>query len=155
MNIFLEFYRHYLHSTAKSALTQSLSISEQVQKLGEGIEILNKELQNQVLEKHNDLLQQANHASKLEDILNTMNSHVENLFANADRLKVQITNPYHALENHTKVLSRLHLASHILRQVSRIQQLSKRLNLTNDPVQKATVLQELGEYQLLYATSCT
>ncbi|XP_065163267.1 conserved oligomeric Golgi complex subunit 5 [Atheta coriaria] len=140
-----EFYRHYLHSTAKSALTQSLSISEQVQKLGEGIEILNKELQNQVLEKHNDLLQQANHASKLEDILNTMNSHVENLFANADRLKVQITNPYHALENHTKVLSRLHLASHILRQVSRIQQLSKRLNLTNDPVQKATVLQELEQ----------
>lgn len=53
--------------------------------------------------------------------------------------------PYNALETHTTVLERLHLASHILRQVTRIQQLSKRLSNTNDPVQKATVLQELEQ----------
>lgn len=41
-------------------------------------------------------------------------------------------------------MGRLHLASHILRQVNRLQQLSKRLSNTNDPVQKATLLQELG-----------
>lgn len=56
--------------------------------------------------------------------------------------------PYNALETHTKVLGRLHLASHILRQVNRIQQLSKRLSNTNDPVQKATILHELGKYDL-------
>lgn len=44
------------------------------------------------------------------------------------------------------MLGRLHLASHILRQVNRIQQLSKRLSNTNDPVQKATILHELGRY---------
>lgn len=58
---------------------------------------------------------------------------------------IQIVVPYNALESHTKVLERLHLASHILRQVTRIQQLSKRLSNTNDPVQKATVLQELEQ----------
>lgn len=107
--------------------------------------MLTKELHKQVLEKHEDLLTQANHATKLETVLNTMNMHVQNLFANAERLKNQITVPYESLETHTKVLGRLHLASHILRQVNRIQQLSKRLSNTNDPVQKATILQELEQ----------
>ncbi|XP_017779416.1 PREDICTED: conserved oligomeric Golgi complex subunit 5 [Nicrophorus vespilloides] len=140
-----DFYKPFLHSAAKSSLNKSLSITEQVTKLGEGIELLTKELQKQVLEKHDDLLKQANHATKLENVLNTMNNHVENLFANAERLKTQIAGPYEALESHTKVLSRLHLASHILRQVSRIQQLSKRLSNTSDPVRKATILQELEQ----------
>lgn len=56
----------------------------------------------------------------------------------------QINGPYDVLETHTKVLSRLHLASHILRQVNRIQQLNRRLSNTNDPIQKAVLLQELG-----------
>ncbi|KAJ8954370.1 hypothetical protein NQ318_011043 [Aromia moschata] len=140
-----EFYKSFLCSQSKAALTHSLTITEQVKKLGEGIELLNQELQRQVLEKHNDLLQQANHATKLEAVLNTMNIHVQNLFANAERLKTQITVPYNELEKHTKVLGRLHLASHILRQVNRLQQLSKRLMTTNDPVQKATILQELEQ----------
>lgn len=127
-------------------MTKCLSITEQVKKLGEGIDLLTKELQKQVLEKHDDLLQQAHHANKLENVLATMRTHVENLVANAERLKLQIIVPYQALESHTKVLGRLHLASHILRQVNRIQQLSKHLGNTNDPIQKANVLQELGKY---------
>lgn len=62
----------------------------------------------------------------------------------------QITLPYNELEKHSKVLSNLHLASHILRQVNRLQQLSKRLALINDPVQKATILQELGKTETLW-----
>lgn len=53
--------------------------------------------------------------------------------------------PYEQLETQTKVLGRLHRASHILRQVSRVQQLSKRLSNTNDPIQKASLLQELEQ----------
>lgn len=66
---------------------------------------------------------------------------------------MQIVGPYQALEMHTTVLSRLHLASHILRQVNRIQQLSKRLSNMNDPVQKATILQELGIDYLMHIFS--
>lgn len=72
-------------------MTQSLAFTEQVKKLGEGIEILNKELQRQVLGNHDDLLRQASHASKLENVLNTMNVHIQNLFANAERLRTQVT----------------------------------------------------------------
>ncbi|EFA03811.1 Conserved oligomeric Golgi complex subunit 5-like Protein [Tribolium castaneum] len=140
-----EFYSCFLKTGSKNAIPQALSISEQVKKLGEGIELISRELQKQVLEKHDDLLRQGNHATKLENVLNTMNGHVQNLFANAERLRNQVTGPYNALEMHTKVLGRLHLASHILRQVNRIQQLSKRLANTNDPVQKATILHELEQ----------
>jgi len=71
-------------------LAQSLAFTEQIKKLGEGIELLNKELQKQVLENHHDLLRQANHANKLESVLNGMNIHIQNLFANAERLRVQV-----------------------------------------------------------------
>nr|XP_023014138.1 conserved oligomeric Golgi complex subunit 5 [Leptinotarsa decemlineata] len=138
-----EFYSGFLNSNSKSTLNTSLAIKDQVKKLAEGIDLLSQQLHKQVLDKHEDLLQQASHATKLENVLNTMNTHVRNLFANAERLKAQITLPYNELEMHTKVLSRLHLASHILRQVNRLQQLSKRLSNTNDPVHKATLLQEL------------
>ncbi|KAF5273590.1 hypothetical protein FQR65_LT04588 [Abscondita terminalis] len=140
-----EFLGLFLHPKAKNELLKSLTISEQVKKLGDGIEIITKELQKQVLNKHGDLIRQASHANKLETILNTMNMHMQNLLANAERLKMQIIVPYQALEMHTTVLDRLHLASHILRQVNRIQQLSKRLSNLNDPIQKATILQELDQ----------
>lgn len=75
-------------------LAQSLAFTEQIKKLGEGIELLNKELQKQVLENHHDLLRQANHANKLESVLNGMNVHIQNLFANAERLRVQVINMF-------------------------------------------------------------
>lgn len=146
LSLFSEFYKQFLEPSEKKNLETTLSITEQVKKLGDGIEILSRELQKQILENHDDLLRQASHATRLENVLETMNMHVQNLFANAERLKAQIHGPYKILENHTKILGRLHLASHILRRVNRIQQLNKRLANTNDPVQKATLLQELGMF---------
>lgn len=86
----VEFFKAFLNSNSKTILNKSLSINEQVKKLADGIELLNNELQKQVLEKYNDLLQQASHATKLEEVLNIMNIHVHNLMANADRLKTQV-----------------------------------------------------------------
>ncbi|CAG9858527.1 unnamed protein product [Phyllotreta striolata] len=140
-----DFYGNFLSPESKTVLNDSLSIKDQVKKLAEGIDTLNQELHRQISEKHEDLLQQANNATNLETVLNTMNIHVRTLFADAERLKAQITMPYNELEKHTKVLGRLHVASHILRQVNRLQQLSRRLSNTNDPVQKATLLQELEQ----------
>ncbi|KRT85372.1 hypothetical protein AMK59_1613, partial [Oryctes borbonicus] len=144
-NFVTEFYKRFLFDTVKGTLQTSMSITEQVTKLGEGIDQLTKELNKNVLLKHGDLLRQANHATQLQEVLNTMHTHVQNLFANAERLKGQIHGPYFTLEQHTKMLGRLHLASHILRQVNRIQQLNRRLSNTNDFIQKATILQELEQ----------
>lgn len=86
----LEFYKQFLDPSEKRKLDTSLSIVEQVKKLGDGIELLSRELQKQVLENHDDLLRQASHATRLENVLETMNMHVQNLFANAERLKAQV-----------------------------------------------------------------
>lgn len=51
---------------------------------------MSQELQKQVLAKHDDLLLQAAHATKLELVLNVMNTHVQCLFSNAERLKAQV-----------------------------------------------------------------
>ncbi|XP_057656246.1 conserved oligomeric Golgi complex subunit 5 [Diorhabda carinulata] len=140
-----ELYNKFLNAESNKVLSDSLNIRDQVKKLAEGIELINHELHRQILDKHEDLLQQASNATKLETILSTMNIHVKRLFTDAERLKTQITVPYNELEKHTRVLSNLHLASHILRQVNRLQQLRKRLSHTNDPVQKASLLQELEQ----------
>uniref|UniRef100_A0A1Y1KUH6 Conserved oligomeric Golgi complex subunit 5 n=1 Tax=Photinus pyralis TaxID=7054 RepID=A0A1Y1KUH6_PHOPY len=135
----------FLHPKPKSELLKSLTIAEQVAKLSNGIDIITKELQKQVLSRHDDLIRQATHANNLEIILSNMNVHMQNLLTNAERLKIQIVSPFKALHMHTTVLSRLHLASHILRQVNRIQQSSRRLCNIADPIQKATILQELEQ----------
>lgn len=90
--IFLvELFQSILHPTSRTILNHSLTITEQVKKLGEGIELLSNELHRQILENHDDLLQQASHANKLESVLNIMNIHVQNLLANADRLRSQVS----------------------------------------------------------------
>ncbi|KAK5645700.1 hypothetical protein RI129_004164 [Pyrocoelia pectoralis] len=124
----------FLCPKAKKDLLKSLTISEQIKKLSDGIDMVSKELQNQVLSRHGDLIRQAAHANNLEAILSNMNTHMENLLTNAEPLQM-----------HTTVLSRLHLASHILRQVNRVQQSSRRLASISDPIQKATILQELEQ----------
>lgn len=141
-----EYFATFLQPGTNSTLAKSMTIAEQVKKLSDGIDLLSKELQVQVFENRQDLLLQANHANKLDSVLNTMNFHVQNLFANAEKLKLQIHTPYQAIHSHTRVLGRLHLASHILRRVHRIQQLSKRLaSISGDPVQQATILRELEQ----------
>lgn len=97
ISINLEFYNHFLKSSVSknSSVLQALSISEQVKKLGEGIDLLSRELQKQVQEKHDDLLRQGNHATKLESVLSAMNGHVQNLFANAERLRNQVFTYFH------------------------------------------------------------
>lgn len=90
LTLIIDFYRYFLQSHSKTLSPQGLSICEQVKKLGDGIDLISRELQKQVVEKHEDLLRQGNHATKLENVLSTMSGHVENLFANAERLRNQV-----------------------------------------------------------------
>uniref|UniRef100_A0A0A9ZGU9 Conserved oligomeric Golgi complex subunit 5 n=1 Tax=Lygus hesperus TaxID=30085 RepID=A0A0A9ZGU9_LYGHE len=56
---------------------QSISVTEQLSKLTEGINLLDKELQRQVLEKHEDLVSQATWVEKLQGVLSIMHIHVQ------------------------------------------------------------------------------
>lgn len=90
---FSDFFSKFLHKDSQSELNDHIAISDNVKKLGEGIDLITKELQKCVLEKYEDLLKQADHATKLENILSLMNSHVYNLVATAEKLRNQVYFP--------------------------------------------------------------
>lgn len=119
------------------------SFADQIKKLSEGLEIVSAELQLQVRQKHSALLSQASHAGKLSAALNSVSGHMERLQACADRLQTQVNVPFVLVENQTRVLDRLHKASHLLRQAGRVLQLYRNFNATKDLSAQADVLNEL------------
>lgn len=145
-SLFAEFYREFLSEEPKQLenVNSTTSISDQIKKLAEGVERLSNELQSQVRQQHGALLSQASHASKLSLAVDAVKSHMAQLEAGAERLKTQINGPYAMLENQTRVLARLHDASHLLRQTVRFLQLFRKLQAStkNLPVQ-ATILFEM------------
>ncbi|BES89234.1 C5HC2 zinc finger [Nesidiocoris tenuis] len=129
-----------LHNVAQ----HTVSVSEQLAKLTEGINLLDKELQRQVLEKHEDLVSQATWVEKLQGVLSVMHVHVQSLVSSVERVRMKIVDPFNRLETQTKVLSRLHTTTDLLRRTARIQQLAKRLPGA-DPLKAAQILSELEE----------
>jgi predicted DNA-binding protein YlxM (UPF0122 family) len=59
-----EFYQHFLTAKQSNELNTTLTITDQIKKLSEGLETLNSELQEQVRTQHSALLSQASHAGK-------------------------------------------------------------------------------------------
>lgn len=124
--------------------SSTLSISEQIKKLSEGVEQLSNELQSRVRQQHGALLSQASQASTLKSALDAVNGHMSHLEAGAERLKTQINTPYALLENQTRVLARLHEASHLLRQVGSFLHLFRKLQAASkDPTAQAGILFEI------------
>lgn len=147
VNYSIEFYRKFLADESakeKNATSSSMSFAEQIKKLSEGVELLSTELQTQVRQQHGALLSQASHAGKLTAALEIVNGHMARLEAGAERLKTQINTPYAMLESQTRVLARLHDASHLLRQAGRFLQLFRKLQANaKDTATQASILYEL------------
>lgn len=127
-------------------------MAQQLNKLGQAIEVLNAELQRQVLANHEDLLSQATWVEKLEGVLFIIQSHIQSLLSAVERLRGKIVDPFNRIEMQTIVLARLHETSDLLRRVARMQHLSKRLNsqmnsITQGPdiVKAANSLHELEQ----------
>lgn len=115
-------------STEPNAISTSLTISEQIRKLNDGVELLAKQLQTQVREQHKSLLLEAQNASKLSAAVDLVSHHMNQLEIGAERLKSKINTPYTQLSNQTRALARLHDVSHILRQSNRFLQLFQKLS---------------------------
>ncbi|XP_063217886.1 conserved oligomeric Golgi complex subunit 5 [Bacillus rossius redtenbacheri] len=133
-----DFYKQYLNVKQKSELKsdihiQGLSVAEQIKKLSDGISLLDKELQRQVLTKHEDLLSQATWVEKLEGVLAVMQGHVQSLLSGVERLRARVVEPFGRIEQQTLVLSRLHATSELLRRVAGTQRLARRLRGLSGP----------------------
>ncbi|KAK7861909.1 hypothetical protein R5R35_010941 [Gryllus longicercus] len=154
-----DFLRQFVSKEPKpdsslAAVSQGLAVAEQIKKLTEVIVLLDKELQKQVLENHEDLLSQATWVEKLEGVLSSMLSHVQCLLSAVERLRGKIVEPFDKIAMQTLMLSRLHATSDLLRRVARIQHVCKRLNTlmhdigtgnTSDLVKAAQSLYELNQ----------
>ncbi|XP_076376967.1 conserved oligomeric Golgi complex subunit 5 four way stop [Megalopta genalis] len=151
-----DFFKQFFDAECKKTdINQVLSVAQQINKLGQAIEILNTELQKQVLANHEDLLSQATWVEKLEGVLAIMQSHVQSLLSAVERLRGKIVDPFNRIENQTVVLARLHETSDLLRRVARMQHLSKRLysQMTNniqgpDIIKAANSLHELEQLMM-------
>lgn len=122
------------------------SIADQIKHLTAGLDRVTGELQSQVRQQHGALLSQASHAGKLSVALDAVCGHMERLQAGADRLRAHIHQPFDACQQQTRVLARLHDASHLLRQAGRFLQLARQLQTAQaqrDAAAQARLLHEL------------
>lgn len=145
-----EFYSHFLkegekQDVTRNALSHTLAVSEQLAKLSEGISILDSELHKQVLSNHEDLVSQAAWVERLQTLLAGMHSQTQCVLSGVERLRARIMEPFHRMESHTLVLSRLHETSDLLRRIARLQQLSKKLQSCQDHVKAASLLNEIDQ----------
>lgn len=143
-NIFTEFYKNFIKDGGPdTSITSKFPFSEQISKLTAGLELISNELKNQVRDQHGALLSQASHAGRLDNSLNCVDVHMKTLMDGATRLTKQVHGPYAALEQQTVVLTRLHDASHLMRQVGTFLHLYKNLQQTKDFSKQATIFYEM------------
>lgn len=128
---------------------QSRAIGECLEKLADGVRLLDKELHSQVVTRHEDLLQQATGIETLEGVLQMMQSRITSLQLSIERIHRQITEPYEKIKTRTSQLRRLQTTCDLLRRVIRISYLTKRLESqlkggTKETTKAAQSLNELG-----------
>ncbi|XP_022783451.1 conserved oligomeric Golgi complex subunit 5-like isoform X3 [Stylophora pistillata] len=113
--------------TYANNIIQSRAISESLARLADGINLLDKELHAQVVEHHEDLLQQATGIETLEGVLQMMQTRINSLKASVERIQQHVVEPYFKIQSRTAQLRRLQEACDILRRVIRVLYLTKRL----------------------------
>ncbi|XP_065066714.1 conserved oligomeric Golgi complex subunit 5-like isoform X2 [Rhopilema esculentum] len=112
-----------------NTIIQSRAIGESLAKLADGINLLDKEIRDQVSSHHEDLLSQATGIETLESVLQSIQGRIHSLKTSVERVQVQITDPYNRIASRTRQLRRLQNACDILRRVIRIFHLGKRLQM--------------------------
>ncbi|XP_046839867.1 conserved oligomeric Golgi complex subunit 5-like [Xenia sp. Carnegie-2017] len=128
---------------------ESKAIGDCLEKLADGIRLLDKELHSQVVSRHEDLLQQATGIETLEGVLQMMTSRITSLQLSLERIHQQISEPYEKIRARTLQLRRLQTTCDLLRRVIRISYLTRRLESQlkggiKETTKAAQSLNELG-----------
>ncbi|KAG1656205.1 Conserved oligomeric Golgi complex subunit 5 [Nymphon striatum] len=110
-----------------SKAIQNTAVAQERAKLIAGINLVDKELHDQVSLHYEDLLSQATRIETLEGVLQMMHNRIHTLVYATDRLRNKIIDPFSKMANQTAMLSRLQSVCEILRRILRIMYLSKRL----------------------------
>lgn len=80
LKIFSEYFKRFLDGsiqTTNQVLSKSMTVSEQLNLLTEGVAQIDAEIQKLISVNHEDLLSQATWIDKLEGVLGSMSSHIQ------------------------------------------------------------------------------
>jgi hypothetical protein len=131
-----------------SAIIKTSQLSEHLSTLSQNINILDKEIREQVSEHHEDLLHQAINIETLEEMLDMIQTRIASLKSTSERLRLKISTPYNELNLRILQLSRLQAACDTLRRIKGILFYSSKLRVQmqmglKDIVKAAQSLNEL------------
>eukprot|EP00899_Mesostigma_viride_P002929 jgi/Mesvir1/12637/Mv02193-RA.1 len=88
--------------------------------LGEGIRVLEKELRSEVIERHQELLQQVGSLKETENVLGIVRAGASSLQASIQRVRAELSEPYAQARLRTKQISSLLATVELLRRVIRL-----------------------------------
>ncbi|KAJ8534531.1 hypothetical protein K7X08_016259 [Anisodus acutangulus] len=126
--IFSSFLSSDFDSTRfSSAALSSGSAASRIEKLQEGVNLLNHQLRTEVLTRHHDLLNQLTSLRAAEHALSTLRSSVSSLQSSLKRTRSELSDPHQVIAVKTLQLSNLHSATELLQSTIRTIRLSKKL----------------------------
>ncbi|KAK4723528.1 hypothetical protein R3W88_026307 [Solanum pinnatisectum] len=134
--IFSSFLSSDFDSTRfSSAALSSGSTASCIEKLQEGLRLLDHQLRHEVLTRHHDLLNQLTSLRAAESALSTLRSSVSSLQSSLRRVRSELSDPHQVIEAKTLQLSNLHSATELLQSTIRTIRLSKKLRDLMDSTQ--------------------
>ncbi|KAI8647395.1 Golgi transport complex subunit 5-domain-containing protein [Parasitella parasitica] len=109
------------------SLTETTDIGTELSKLAFSIDIVNKQIQEQVVTNYEALLSQVTGIKELELVLNTVQSNIAGLNKSLQTLSQKIRDPYKQLKTYATQLENLQLTCELLRKLHRFILLKRRL----------------------------
>ncbi len=103
--------------TFTSAILKTQQLAEHLSKLALSVNVLDKEIKEQVNVHHEDLLHQAINIETLEEMLDIVQTRISSLKGTSERLRLKIITPYNELNLRILQLSRLQSACDTLRRI--------------------------------------
>ncbi|KAL2473234.1 Golgi transport complex protein-related [Forsythia ovata] len=115
-----------------SAVLSSGSAASRIEKLQEGLRLLDNQLRHEVLSQHQDLLHQLSSLKASESSISSLRSSLSSLQSSLRQARFELSDPHHVIVAQTLQLNNLHSTSLLLQSTLRTLRLVQKLqNLVN------------------------
>ncbi|KAH6788810.1 Golgi transport complex protein-like protein [Perilla frutescens var. frutescens] len=110
-----------------SSALSSGSAASRIEKLQEGLRLLDTQLRHEVLSRHHDLLHQLSSIKSTESSLSSLRSSISSLQSSLRRARSELSDPHSVISNQTVQLNNLHSTSLLLQNTLRTLRLIQKL----------------------------
>ncbi|KAL3502931.1 hypothetical protein ACH5RR_037380 [Cinchona calisaya] len=110
-----------------SAALSSGSAASRIEKLQEGLRLLDSQLRHEVLSRHQDLLHQLSSIKAADSALSSLRSSVSSLQSSVKKIRSELSEPHRLISTKTLQLTNIHSTTELLQSTIRTLRLSKKL----------------------------